>query len=80
MPALRHYDEVGLLLPAPVDPGTGYRRYRLDQAPQATLIRHLRSVDVSRSHSSRSARTASPSAPGLVSCPARPRCDPREMV
>lgn len=46
IPALRHYDEVGLLLPARVDPGTGYRRYRLDQAPQATLIRHLRSVDV----------------------------------
>jgi DNA-binding transcriptional MerR regulator len=47
IPALRHYDEVDLLRPARVDPGTGYRRYRLDQAAQATLIRHLRSVDVS---------------------------------
>ena len=46
IPALRHYDEVDLLRPARVDPGTGYRRYRLDQAAQATLIRHLRSVDV----------------------------------
>jgi DNA-binding transcriptional MerR regulator len=46
IPALRHYDEVGLLRPARVDPGTGYRRYRLDQAPQAKLIRHLRSVDL----------------------------------
>ena len=46
IPALRHYDEVDLLRPARVDPGTGYRRYRFDQAAQATLIRHLRSVDV----------------------------------
>jgi DNA-binding transcriptional MerR regulator len=46
IPALRHYDEVGLLRPARVDSGTGYRRYRLDQAPQAKLIRHLRSVDL----------------------------------
>jgi DNA-binding transcriptional MerR regulator len=46
IPALRHYDDVGLLRPARVDPGTGYRRYRLDQAPQAKLIRHLRSVDL----------------------------------
>lgn len=28
--ALRHYDEVGLLTPAQVDPTTGYRRYRED--------------------------------------------------
>lgn len=27
---LRHYDEVGLLLPASVDPVSGYRRYRRD--------------------------------------------------
>ena len=30
---LRHYDETGLLVPAQVDPFTGYRRYRLDQLP-----------------------------------------------
>lgn len=46
IPALRHYDEVDLLRPARVDPGTGYRRYRLDQAAQATLIRALRSVEL----------------------------------
>jgi DNA-binding transcriptional MerR regulator len=28
IPALRHYDEVGLLPPAFVDPQTGYRRYQ----------------------------------------------------
>ncbi|RRR98498.1 MerR family transcriptional regulator [Glycomyces terrestris] len=46
IPALRHYDEVDLLRPARVDPGTGYRRYRLDQAARAVLIRRLRSVDL----------------------------------
>jgi DNA-binding transcriptional MerR regulator len=39
---LRHYDEVGLLSPALVDPATGYRRYRRDQAARARLIRMLR--------------------------------------
>ena len=34
--ALRHYDRVGLLAPARVDPGTGYRFYRAEQvAPRA---------------------------------------------
>jgi DNA-binding transcriptional MerR regulator/effector-binding domain-containing protein len=28
---LRHYDEIGLLRPASVDPGTGYREYTADQ-------------------------------------------------
>ncbi len=39
---LRHYDEVGLLAPACVDPATGYRRYRRDQARLARQIRTLR--------------------------------------
>jgi DNA-binding transcriptional MerR regulator len=39
---LRHYDEVGLLSPASVDPATGYRRYRRDQAGRARQIRMLR--------------------------------------
>jgi DNA-binding transcriptional MerR regulator len=39
---LRHYDEVGLLSPASVDPATGYRRYRRDQAERARQIRMLR--------------------------------------
>ena len=39
---LRHYDEVGLLPPASVDPASGYRRYRRDQAPRARQIRMLR--------------------------------------
>jgi DNA-binding transcriptional MerR regulator/predicted enzyme related to lactoylglutathione lyase len=44
--ALRHYDEVGLLRPAYVDPVTGYRRYRPDQLHQARLICALRRVDL----------------------------------
>jgi DNA-binding transcriptional MerR regulator len=44
--ALRHYDEVGLLKPASVDPGTGYRRYRPGQVGQARLICALRQVDL----------------------------------
>jgi len=44
--ALRHYDEIGLLPPAAVDPATSYRRYRLDQVPAARRIRALRAVDL----------------------------------
>lgn len=39
---LRHYDEVGLLPPASVDPASGYRRYRRDQAGRARQIVMLR--------------------------------------
>ncbi len=44
---LRHYDDIGLLRPADVDPRTGYRRYRLDQAERAHRIRMLRDVELS---------------------------------
>ena len=44
--ALRHYDELGLLRPAHVDPSSGYRYYRPAQANQAEAIRILRSVDM----------------------------------
>src|SRR5215213_6409744 len=44
--ALRHYDELGLLRPARVDPSSGYRYYRPAQANQAEAIRILRSVDM----------------------------------
>lgn len=44
--ALRHYDRVGLLSPAVVDPGTGYRLYSAEQVAPARLVRILRSVDV----------------------------------
>lgn len=44
VPALRHYDEIGLLKPAQVDPGTGYRRYHRGQLDDARLICGLRAV------------------------------------
>jgi len=44
--ALRHYDDVGLLVPASVDSRSGYRRYRLDQVRSGRLIRTLREVEV----------------------------------
>src|SRR5215467_14187137 len=44
--ALRHYDAVGLLTPAFVEPDTGYRRYRADQLEAALLIRKLRGLDL----------------------------------
>jgi effector-binding domain-containing protein len=44
--ALRHYDEIGLLEPAVVDPSSGYRYYRLSQANRAEAIRILRSLDM----------------------------------
>ncbi|MFD2351983.1 helix-turn-helix domain-containing protein [Nonomuraea ferruginea] len=43
---LRHYDELGLLVPAWVDPVTGYRYYRASQARVALSIGLLRSLDV----------------------------------
>jgi DNA-binding transcriptional MerR regulator len=46
IPALRHYDEIGLLKPAQVDPGSGYRRYQHRQIDDARLICGLRTVGV----------------------------------
>lgn len=44
--ALRHYDEVGLLVPAAVDDETGYRFYSADQVDRAEAIRFLRRLDM----------------------------------
>ncbi len=44
--ALRHYDELGLLVPAVVDPSSGYRYYTYGQANRAEAIRVLRSLDM----------------------------------
>jgi DNA-binding transcriptional MerR regulator/effector-binding domain-containing protein len=43
---LRHYHEVGLLAPAAVNPGTGYRYYSPDQVPAAQVIRRLRDLEM----------------------------------
>ncbi len=41
---LRHYDEHGVLVPASVDPVTGYRRYAVAQLGDAADLRRLRDV------------------------------------
>ncbi|MCF1592515.1 MerR family transcriptional regulator [Streptomyces muensis] len=42
--ALRFYADSGLLLPAEVDPVSGYRYYSADQVAQATVLRQLREL------------------------------------
>ena len=44
--ALRHYDEIGLLVPAAVDDESGYRFYSVDQVDRAEAIRLLRRLDM----------------------------------
>ncbi|HWS38186.1 MAG TPA: MerR family transcriptional regulator [Actinoplanes sp.] len=44
--ALRFYDGAGVLVPAVVDPGTGYRRYTAEQIKAARLIAGLRRVSM----------------------------------
>lgn len=44
--ALRHYDDIGLLRPARVDPSSGYRYYTPDQVTIAGTIAMLRGLDV----------------------------------
>lgn len=43
---LRFYHQVGLLAPARVDPGNGYRMYSAAQIIDAQVIRHFRSLDM----------------------------------
>lgn len=44
--ALRYYHSVGVLIPADIDPVSGYRRYRTDQIPVAQIIRRFRNLDM----------------------------------
>ena len=41
---LRYYDRIGLLIPASVDPDSGYRRYAVEQLPAAMLVHRLRTL------------------------------------
>jgi DNA-binding transcriptional MerR regulator len=43
---LRHYHEAGLLEPAGVDAGSGYRRYAAGQVVTAQIIRRFRDLDM----------------------------------
>ena len=48
--ALRLYDRIGLLRPAEVEPGNGYRRYHESQLYAARLIALLRRLDMPLAH------------------------------
>ncbi len=41
---LRHYHDIGLLVPAEVDRGSGYRRYAVEQVRTAQVIRRFRDL------------------------------------
>lgn len=43
---LRHYHDVGVIVPAVVDPRSGYRRYSTRQVGPAHLVRRLRALDM----------------------------------
>jgi DNA-binding transcriptional MerR regulator len=43
---LRHYHQLGLLVPAEIDTGSGYRRYSIEQIPTAQVIRRFRDLDM----------------------------------
>jgi len=43
---LRAYHEAGILIPARVDPHTGYRSYTTDQLADAAIVRRLRALDL----------------------------------
>ena len=44
--SLRAYHESGILVPARVDPASGYRRYHVTQLTDAAVVQRLRSLDV----------------------------------
>ena len=44
--SLRAYHEAGILVPARVDPDTGYRIYAADQLADAAIVARLRALDV----------------------------------
>jgi DNA-binding transcriptional MerR regulator len=50
---LRHYDEIGLLRPATVDPDTGYRGYSAQQLGQLNRIMALKELGLSLSQARR---------------------------
>jgi DNA-binding transcriptional MerR regulator len=64
--ALRLYDRIGLLRPAEVVPGTGYRRYAPRQLYLARLIVLLRRLDMPLSQVAEIAAAPAPEAAGLL--------------
>ncbi|MEI3866420.1 MerR family transcriptional regulator [Microbacterium sp. CCNWLW134] len=59
---LRHYDAIGLLVPASVDAHTGYRRYATEQLPLLIRIVELRDLGVGLDRITTLARSSEPDA------------------
>ncbi|MGW1895121.1 MerR family transcriptional regulator [Streptomyces sp. NPDC002004] len=69
---LRHYDEMGLLAPARVDAGSGYRYYAPEQARDALTIALLREMDLPLAVIAR-ALAAEPESRARILCAERDR-------
>jgi DNA-binding transcriptional MerR regulator len=66
MNALRLYERLGLLLPAHVDRGNGYRQYRETQLATARLVAMLRRLDMPLAQVAEVVAMAGPQASELV--------------
>jgi DNA-binding transcriptional MerR regulator len=64
--ALRLYDRIGLLRPAEVEPGNGYRRYHESQLYAARLIALLRRLDMPLAHIATVVEARGPGAADLL--------------
>jgi DNA-binding transcriptional MerR regulator len=64
--ALRRYHELGLLVPAAVDPGTGHRGYSVAQITEARIIRRLRLLDMPLDDIARILRAGDPQVTAAV--------------
>jgi DNA-binding transcriptional MerR regulator len=64
--ALRRYHELGLLVPAAVDPATGYRGYSVAQITEARIIRRLRLLDMPLDDIARILRAGDPQVTAAV--------------
>jgi DNA-binding transcriptional MerR regulator len=64
--ALRRYHELGLLVPAAVDPSTGYRGYSVAQITEARIIRRLRLLDMPLDDIARILRAGDPQVTAAV--------------
>ena len=61
---LRRYHDADLLVPAAVDPATGYRSYSAEQIPTAQVIHRLRELDVPLAEVRRIVRASDPATRG----------------
>ena len=74
---LRRYHEAGLLVPATVDPRTGYRAYSVSQLADAEIIRRLRQLDVPLQAIARVLETRDPATTAAVLGEHRARMEAR---